>query len=236
MNVDSRLTQIRESERKSHIAMYANEELYTEGSWLRKPIKTVLDLIPLLGDCRELHVLDLGCGVGRNCICIAQHYRDIPCSIDCVDILEFAIEKLRRNAEEYGVSSRIHGIVKPIDDYVIQKNHYDLILAVSALEHVDSKASLEKKLKEIRDGVRDNGIVCYVFNSNVRETDKSTGTALPAQFEVNLPTDELQAILADIYFGWKVIKSTVQEQQYDIPRENSVSELRTSVVTFTARK
>lgn len=26
--------------------MYSNEELYEEGSWLSKPIKTVLDIIP----------------------------------------------------------------------------------------------------------------------------------------------------------------------------------------------
>lgn len=42
MSEETRLESIRESERKSHIEMYSNEELYKEGSWLSKPIKTVL--------------------------------------------------------------------------------------------------------------------------------------------------------------------------------------------------
>ncbi|MBR6643932.1 MAG: hypothetical protein IKL28_09785 [Lachnospiraceae bacterium] len=40
MNIQS----IRESERNSHIILYSGKELYKEGSWLNKPIKTVTDL------------------------------------------------------------------------------------------------------------------------------------------------------------------------------------------------
>lgn len=47
---NNRLKQIRESERKSHIEMYSNDELYKEGSWLRRHIKTVLDIIPLFDE------------------------------------------------------------------------------------------------------------------------------------------------------------------------------------------
>lgn len=233
---DNRLKQIRESERNSHIEMYSNDELYKEGSWLKKPIKTVLDLIPLFEKYQELNVLDLGCGVGRNCICIARHYSNISCNIDCVDILELAIEKLNYNAIEYGVSSNIQGIVEPIEEYSIRENHYDLIMAVSALEHIDSKESFVSKLYEMEKGIRKNGIICLIVNSNVRENDKATGQEMPAQFEVNLDTEELQRILNQIFEDWVVIKSTVQEQQYDIPRASGISELKSSVVSFVARK
>lgn len=54
MNYENRLKQIRESEKQSHIEMYSNSELYKEGSWLRKPIKTVLDIIPLFNDYSDL--------------------------------------------------------------------------------------------------------------------------------------------------------------------------------------
>ena len=57
---DIRLKQIRESEKQSHIELYSNSELYKEGSWLRKPIKTIFDIIPLFADAPELNVLDLG--------------------------------------------------------------------------------------------------------------------------------------------------------------------------------
>lgn len=234
--MDKRLEKIRESERKSHIEMYSNEELYNSESWLKKPIKTMRDLLPLFCNYKKLNVLDLGCGVGRNCLAIASEYKHIDCKIDCVDILEIAIEKLNLYADEYGVLSSINGIVKPIEMFDICENSYDLIIAVSALEHIDTKDSFVSKLAEIEEGVRQNGLVCLIINSEVREFDKSTGEEMPAQFEVNLSTDELQSVLDKTFTGWSVLKATVQQQQYDIPRENIISDLKTNVVSFVARK
>lgn len=233
---DIRLKQIRESEKQSHIEMYSNSELYKEGSWLRKPIKTILDIIPLFADTPELNVLDLGCGVGRNCIAIAQHFKTIPCKIDCVDILNLAIEKLYDNAKELGVASSINGIVDTIENYPIKENKYDLIIAVSALEHIDSEQSFLTKLSEIKNGVRSNGIVCLVINSDVIENEKTTGKEISAQFEVNLPTEKLQVVLKERFSDFEIIKITVSEQQYDIPRGDIVSNLKTKVVTFVARR
>lgn len=236
MNYENRLKQIRESEKQSHIKMYSNSELYKEGSWLRKPIKTVLDIIPLFNDYSELNVLDLGCGVGRNCIAVAQSFKNFPCKIDCVDILDLAIEKLYENAEELGVASSISGIVETIENYPIGENKYDLALAISALEHIDSEQSFLSKLSEINRGIRKNGIVCFVINSDVKETDKSTGEEIPAQFEVNLQTEKLQAALKEKFSDFEIMKTAVSEQQYDIPRGDIISDLKTKVVTFVARK
>lgn len=119
---------------------------------------------------------------------------------------------------------------------MISDNEYDLILAVSALEHIDTEISFINKLNEIKNGIRSGGIVCLVINSNVKEFNKATGEEILAQFEVNLSTGKLQAILSETFDGWTVLKSTVQEQQYDIPRESIISDLRTSVVTYVARK
>ncbi len=95
------LNRIRESERNSHIELYSNEELYKEGSWLQKPIKTVTDLFPLFDGSREFRALDLGSGVGRNSIAIASRFQEFSCTVDCVDILELAIEncaKMRKDS------------------------------------------------------------------------------------------------------------------------------------------
>lgn len=233
--LDDRIRQIRASEKKSHIEMYSNEELYKSESWLKKPIKTVQELIPMFKEYKRIHILDLGCGIGRNSIPIACEYKNIECIVDCVDILELAIEKLYANADTYGVSSAIHGVIKAIEDFAIKKNYYDFIMAVSSLEHVESEKDVVNKLVEIKNGIRENGIVCLVVNSNVKEFDKVTGSEIPAQFEVNLPTEEMQMILNKMFEGWTVLKTSVSEQQYDIPREHGISELKTSVVTFVAR-
>ena len=232
MNIQS----IRESERNSHIELYSNEELYKEGSWLNKPIKTVTDLFPLFEECEKFRALDLGSGVGRNSIAIAKQFQNISCRVDCVDILELAIEKLLENAKRVGVEECIHGIVSPIEEFEIVPDTYDLILAVSALEHIDSKESFVKKLEEMREGIKLHGVACLVVNSKVREKNKETGEELFPQFEVNLLTEDLQVILQRIFEGWEVLKSTVRAQKYDIPRESCISELETQVVTYVVRK
>lgn len=230
------LSKIRESERKSHAQIYAKDALYTEGNWLSKAIKTVTELFPHFEAYVQLNVLDLGCGVGRNSIAIARQFNTLPCRVDCVDLLEIAIEKLIENAEHYGVSQNIRGIIQPIENYPIPEEYYDWILAVSALEHVDSSASFTRKLLEIRNGLKKNGIVSLVINTEMQEFEKKSGKPFPPQFEINWSTTELEALLSDTFFGWDVIKRTVKEQRYEIPRENGIFELHTNVVTFVAKK
>ena len=183
-----RLQEIRESERKSHMKQYSDESIYGDGSWLKKPVKTICDLLPLFQDYQEIRFLDLGSGIGRNSIPIAQYFKNVSCTIECVDILDFAIGKLEENARKFDVISAIKGIVMPIEAYAITENKYDLIMAISALEHIDGKASFRRKLMEINRGIRDNGIVCFVINSNIVEIDRATGKKLSPQFEVNLST------------------------------------------------
>ncbi len=233
---NERIKQIRISERNSHIEIYSKEELYKSHSWLNKPIRTVVDIIPYFKDYKNLNVLDLGCGIGRNCIAVAQFYKNITCNVNCVDLLELAIEKLNENAKIHDVSTQIHGIVQAIEEYQIEKEKYDFIMAISALEHINSKDAFEQKLIEIRNGIRQNGIVCLVINSNVQEWDKTTKQKLDAQFEVNYATEKLKELLHDIFQDWEVFKFSTQEQQYDIPRENGLCELQTKVVTLVAKR
>ena len=153
-----------------------------------------------------------------------------------MDILELAIEKLDENAQRYGVAGSIQGIVSSIDDYEIKADNYDLIMAVSALEHIASRTAFENKLAEIRDGVRFGGVACLIVNSGVLEHDKATGDELLPQFEVNLQTAEMQHLLEQTFTGWQIVKHTVVHQKYDIPRQHGLAELETDVVTYAVRK
>ena len=234
--MSERLNIIRKAEAASHTQAYTYHSLFSPGSWLAKPVKTVMELLPLFEGYTQFAALDLGSGVGRNSIPVAQHFSGIPCRVECVDILELAIAKLTENALQYGVENCIRGIVSSIDNYEIAADSYDLILAVSALEHIASQSAFEKKLNEIRDGLRPGGIACLIVNSGVVEHDKATGKELPPQFEVNLPTSQMQELLENTFAGWQIIKHTVVHQRYDIPRENGVADLETDVVTYVVRK
>lgn len=229
------LESIRAAERKSHEEVYSTAKLFEKGSWLQKPVKTVLDILPLFERYEELSVLDLGCGVGRNAISIAQAFQKVKCRIDCVDILEMAIDKLNFYSSEFGVSDRINGIISSIEDYKIAKNSYDFILSVSSLEHINSESAFVDKLFQIRDGIKYNGVGCLIINSEVSEINKQNGQRLVPQFEVNLKTDKLLSILGEVFINWQILKSTVVSQRYDIPRENCISELSTNVVSYVVR-
>jgi len=228
---------IRENEKNSHLEIYSHARLYETEGWLKRPARAVRNTVTLLqGRSTGLKVLDLGCGIGRNCIYIAKSFSDIPCLIDCVDILEFAVQKLYENAAKFDALKTIRGYVLPIEQYEIEENAYDLILAVSALEHVENKASFQKKLVEIKKGTAKNGMVCLVINTEITEIEKTTKQSRPAQFEVNLSTEETFAMLRHTFSGWKFYQNTVETQKYDVPRKDGMYEITTRVISLIAQK
>lgn len=231
-----RIKAIREAEKKSHLEIYSAAKLFEKGSWLAKPVKTVMDLIPMLKEINPVTVLDLGCGVGRNCIPLARELSENNCKIDAVDILDFAIEELNTNSKNFGVENSMNSIVSSIDDFKIEPDRYDLIFAVSALEHVSSEKVFIEKLYEIYEGLKPGGIVCLIANSEVNEIDKSNNNRVDPQFEVNMKTEEMLCCLNEVFKNAETLKVSVSEQNYDIPRESFVSSLSTNVVTFVAQK
>lgn len=230
----NRLEQIRKAEAQSHTAAYENLTLYAPGSWLSKPVPALGSLLPLFAGREGLRVLDLGSGVGRNAIACAQA---LPgARVECVDILPVAIEKLRENARTYGVSERIEGILAPVDDFGIERERYDLILAASVLEHLDSREGVVRKLMQISKGIRPGGGVLIVMNTGVREWDTATGEPLDAQFEVNLPPEEVRQLFDQVFDGWQVLWDKRIHQEYDVPRGERRVTIASEVVTFTARR
>ena len=230
----SRLTEIREAEALSHTAAYETLELYAPGSWLSKPVKALEALLPLYEDKTGLRVLDLGSGVGRNAIACARRLKDS--TVECVDILPLAIEKLRENAERLGVSEQITGVCGPVDGFEIERDGYDLILAASVLEHLDSNDGAVRKMREIADGIRPGGAAMILMNTGVKEWDADTGEVLVPQFEVNLPPGEVRGLLVKIFRGWEVLWDKCIHYEYPVPRGERMAVISSEVVTFTARR
>ena len=230
----NRLAQIRKAEAESHTAAYENLELYAPGSWLSKPVKALEALLPLYGSRRGLRVLDLGSGVGRNAIACAQRLPDSV--VECVDILPVAIEKLLEYGEKLGVSRQIRGITAPVDGFSVTRDGYDIILAASVLEHLDSRESVERKLAEISLGIRPGGAVLIVMNTGVREWDTETGELLEPQFEVNLPPRDARALLEKTFPGWQILWDRCIHYEYEVPRGSRLAMICAEVVTFTARR
>ena len=233
---DNRLSEIRRAEAFSHTEAYTNLELFEAGSWLSRPVKPIMDLMPHFREYQNFRGLDLGCGIGRNCIPVLCALPGISKEMDCVDILPLAIAKLRENAEKYQVGGSVNGIVCAADDYLIEENGFDLILGISVLEHLESVQTLQRKLHQIKAGLRTGGIACFVVNSGIEEHDKATGAPLPVQFEINLQTAELEQMLDAVFSEQEILKRSTIHYQYDTYRESGIAVLDTDVLTFAVRK
>ncbi|QTH45783.1 methyltransferase [Cohnella sp. LGH] len=105
-NLGGRLQEIREEERKYHEALYENQKLFAKGSWLAKPVRTVMEALESFAAYDYVRVLDLGCGVGRNSIPIAQFLQARSGEVVCVDLLVSALSKLEVTVENTESESR----------------------------------------------------------------------------------------------------------------------------------
>lgn len=225
---------IRSAEIEYHDAFYKSTKLYEPGSWIGKPVANVMEAFEMIDISKPLKILDLGSGVGRNAIAIAQMSID-GTVIDCVDLLPSAIEILNDNAKVYHVKDKINGIVSTIEDYQINKE-YDFIIGVSTLEHVNDEAAFKKILNNIRNHLVINGIACLIINSEVQEKDIETGELLVPQFEVNMLTKGMQQLVHKIFSTFEFVKEEIKNLNYTINRAGKDVNLSTNAVTFIIRR
>ncbi|HDX9637040.1 class I SAM-dependent methyltransferase [Bacillus cereus group sp. MYBK108-2] len=232
----NRIDYIRQEEKKYHDLCYEQYKLFEIGSWLYKPVKTVMDLMDHFEGQNNLQVLDLGSGVGRNSIPIAQKLRNTSGTVTCVDLLNSALTKLQTYSKEHDVFEVIKTEQAAIENYHIDSNAYDYIVAVSSLEHVKSEEDFKNVLHSMKKGTKNGGINCLIINSNIQEIDLKTNEELEALIEINLPTEEIIRLLKSIYKGWKEVKVEIKELAYNIVRDERHIQLKTNAISFVVQK
>lgn len=238
MNIvnSERTARIRAEEKKYHDDCYERHPLFQPGSWLHKPVQTVLTLLPLACDKAEAKVLDLGAGVGRNTIPIAQYVAPRGGKVVAIDLLDSAIEGLNRYALQYDVHETIQSVRSDIEAYHIEEGAFDYIVAVSALEHLSSEECLQDKLAEIARGVKPGGIFCLIMGTNIKELDEMSGEELDPLFELNLSQDKALRLLHAVFVGWETLKQQESHQRYSIERQEKPVTLTCDSFTFAVRK
>jgi cyclopropane fatty-acyl-phospholipid synthase-like methyltransferase len=234
--MDNRIKMIRDEERKYHEACYDNYKLFEAGSWLYKPVKTVMDTMSYFDSNDSLTVLDLGCGVGRNSIPIAERLKARSGKVVCVDLIKSALTKLLSYSTTYGVNEYIETRLSDIGEYVIQDKEFDYIIAVSALEHVESEDKFTQVLERMVRGTKDRGINCIIIGTNIEEFDILTGTELEPLMELNMTTNQAQERLSKAYAGWEVLYTTIKSLEFNIDRNERKVLLKSDCITYVVRR
>ncbi|WP_440118761.1 class I SAM-dependent methyltransferase [Paenibacillus sp. QZ-Y1] len=227
----------RRAEAGYHSNFYQNNELFASGTWMSRPMPMVMDMLErLLTHKTQLRVLDLGCGVGRHTIPIAQRLQQTNSEVIGVDLLGEAVDGLRKYAKEYQVDHMVKAEKADVEHYPIEPDSFDYIAACSCLEHVSNKQAFMEAVERLQAGTRTGGIHCITMSTSVEEKEISTGREIKPLIELNLPTEEAVALLEKAYEGWNIllqehVTQTIEEEKYDEP-----TQFRCELLRFAAQK
>ena len=188
------------------------------------------------GEKKNIRILDLGCGVGRNAIPIAKIIGPNGGRVTCIDVLEIAIEKLKENSEECGVSNYIESEVKEVEKFSIKRDYFDLVLSFSVLEHgVSSEDSFFEVIRNIKDGTKSGGLNYLGITTNLEELDAKTFEKLPKDIVYDASSEKAKSDLEDIYKDWKIISTEKSFYKEKYVKNGKMIIWQSDFLTFVAR-
>ncbi len=233
--MSNNFTQAREAEMNYHEKLYNETSLFQPGTWLSKPVQVVMDLLDQL-DLDQIRVLDLGCGVGRNSIPIAQKIQGFGGAVHGVDLLPIAIDKLSNYIEEYGVQKTLSTEVADAEYYEIGTKEHDYIIACSCLEHLSNIEAFKKVILRMIEGTKKEGINCILMSTEVSEYDIERGEETDGLVELNLKTEVAKRILREQYKEWEILVERCNPQTVLEKKQGKNIEFRSDWLTFAARR
>jgi 2-polyprenyl-3-methyl-5-hydroxy-6-metoxy-1,4-benzoquinol methylase len=228
----------REETLQYHKAYYSRFKLFEKDSWLENPDQPLMRLLDYLDG--QIKILDLGCGVGRNAIPMAQALQksNKNATITCVDVLAESIDLLKEYANTYKVEEIIEPVLSDNDQFVIEPNTYDLIAGISTLEHCQGKNKVAQLMAAIANGTKSGGFVRIEMTTNRRVTDTTTNQPVPTFVETPLDGEEVQEMLQakDTFAGWNIISLTIDPYEEELAKEDRTVHWCSTQINFTAQK
>jgi ubiquinone/menaquinone biosynthesis C-methylase UbiE len=122
----------------------------------RDPLQITLDWIDSLSEFESKRVYDMGCGVGRHTLLLAQRGFEVVASDNSAQALLATRQKLERA----GLSAEV--LDADMTAIPFPDEHFDAVLAISVLEH-NVRSGVETAIAEILRVLRPKGRVLAAF-------------------------------------------------------------------------
>jgi SAM-dependent methyltransferase len=103
-------------------------------------------------------VYDLGCGVGRHTVFLAQQGFNVTAS----DISSSAIENTRANLQQADVDARLHQL--DMTEWPFDNGQFDTVIAFNVIYHAN-RSEIETILAQVKRVLRPQGLLFITFKS-----------------------------------------------------------------------
>ena len=125
---------------------YASEDYF----WGTKEADLCHELVELLPPNKNIKVLDIGCGEGKDMVYMAKQGYDVY----GFDITENGIAKTKRMAKENNVE--VHAFIGDVNDFEINEK-FDIIYSTGTIQYLDDD-KIDTFFKKVKDMTNINGI------------------------------------------------------------------------------
>ena len=229
-----RLSAARRETIRYHESFYATTLLGTPGSWLAQPHPSVVEAIELVEANGPVRAFDLGAGVGRHTVPMAQ-ILPAGSTITAVDLLPTAIQLLIDNCRTAGVLASVNPVVADLEQFEFGNQPASLIIGFSVVEHLNSFAAMRRLLTQCRDASGPSGIVSFGIVADRCEV-ASDGTVGRGLVETHVSAEQTLACLMSTFVDWAVLRAETEGLSVSEDRDGLPYTLCGSLVIFTARK
>ena len=128
---------------------YASDDYF----WGTEPSRLCKEMIRLLPPAKNIKVLDIGCGEGKDAVYMAKQGYEVY----AFDITENGIAKTKRMARENNVE--VNAFVADVNDFEIDER-FDIIYSTGTIQYLDDD-KIDLFFEKVKNMTNDNGINCF---------------------------------------------------------------------------
>jgi tellurite methyltransferase len=218
-----------------HEDLYASTPLGAANSWLLEPDQLVLKAIELSRGANPILAFDLGAGVGRHTIPMAQGLA-AGSKVIAVDVIPSAIAHLKTNCAAAGVSDMVTPVVGDLEKFTFDTNMVaGLIVGFSAVEHVSSITAMRALLCRCAAATAPGGLVALgIFADRIEEL--VDGTIRPALVEFDLDSTTVHTMLDEVFSSWIIEYTHTGAEHVHEERDGIPYKLESTLIQFIGRK